>query len=131
MFTSLIEPYFSILLPSMRLCRYYNSTKISELQNPATRIATNSLYDVSSEPLLQELVWLYIEQLIQLETVIVVYKALHNEAPCHKEELFHKLSNTRSRELRNSLTDLYIARLRTSLGQTSFAYGGVCLWNKG
>ena len=43
-----------------------------------------------------------IEQLIELETVKVVYKALDNEAPPYMKELFLKLSNTRCRKLRNS-----------------------------
>ena len=73
--------------------------------------------------------WLTIEQLIELETVKVVYKALHNEAPPYLEELFLKLSNTQCRELRNSSTDLNIPRLRTSMGQKSFGYRGVRFWN--
>ena len=31
--------------------------------------------------------------------------------------------------LRNSSTDLYIPRLRTSMGQKSFGYRGVRFWN--
>ena len=65
----------------------------------AARVATNSCFDAPSEPLIQQLGWLTIEQLIELETVEVVYKALHNEAPPYMKELFLKLSNTQCREL--------------------------------
>ena len=99
--------------------------KLQKLQNRAARVATNSCFDAPSEPLIQQLGWLTIEQLIELETVKVVYKALHNEAPPYMEELFLKLSNTQCRELRNSSTDLYIPRLRTAMGQKSFGYRGV------
>ena len=57
------------------------------------------------------------------------FKALHNEAPEHLKELFYRLSDTQNRELRNSKTDLHIPLLRTSSGQNSFAYSGVCIWN--
>ena len=55
---------------------------------------------------MQEIGWLTIEQLIELETVKVVYKALHNEAPLYMKELCLKLSNTQSKELRKFSTDL-------------------------
>ena len=45
------------------------------------------------------------------------------------KELFFKLSDTESRELRNSSTDLHIPPLKTSMGQKSFGYRGVRFWN--
>ena len=45
------------------------------------------------------------------------------------KELFLKLSDTKSKELRNFSTDLYIPWLRTSMGQKSFGYRGVHFWN--
>jgi len=39
------------------------------------RVATNSCFDAPSEPLIQGLGWLTIEQLLELETVKVVYKS--------------------------------------------------------
>ena len=87
-------------------------------------IAINNRYDAPSKPLIQELGWLTIEQLIKLKTVKVVYKALYNETPHYIKELFYKLSDTQSRELRNSSTDLYIPRLRTSVGQRALDIKG-------
>ena len=43
--------------------------KLQKLQNRAARVATNSCFDSPSEPLKQQLGWLTIEQLIELETV--------------------------------------------------------------
>ena len=63
-------------------------------------------------------------ELIDTETVKIVYKALHNESPKYLKELFHRLSDVQNRELRNSKTDLLIPLLRTSSGQNSFAYRG-------
>ena len=100
-----------ILLSSLGLCRYHYATEASKLQNRAMRVASNSCFEALSEPLLQELGCLTIEQLIELETVKVVYKALHNEAPPHTKKLLFKLSDPQSKELRNFSTDLYIRSL--------------------
>ena len=92
-------------------------------------IATNGCFDAPSAPLMQVLGCLTIEQLIELEAVKVAHKALHIEATPHIKELCFKLSDIQSKELHNSSTGLYIPRLRTSVGQKSFGYRGVRLWN--
>ena len=110
MYTNLIEPYFRYCCPVSGCIGTTTLQKLQKLPNMAARVATNSCFDAPSEPLIQQLGWLTIEQLIELETVKVVYKALHNEAPPYMKELFLKLSNTQCRELRNSSTDPYIPR---------------------
>ena len=124
----LIEPNFRYYCPAWGCVGTTTLQKLQKLKNRAARVTTNSCFDASSELLVQELGWLTIEQLMELETVEVVYKALHNEPPPHKKELFLKLSDTQSKELRNSSTDLYIPHLRTSMGQKSFGYRGVRFW---
>ena len=102
---------------------------MQKLQNWAARGAINSCFDAPSEPHIQEFGWLTIEQLIELETVKVVYKALQNEAPLSMKELFLKLSDTERSEQYNFSTVLYTFRLRTSMGQKSFEHRGVRFWN--
>ena len=80
----------------------------------------DSPYDAHSEPLSKE-GWLNIKQLIHTENVKIVYKALHNKAPEHLKELFHRLADTQDSELRNSKTALHTSLARTSSGQKSFA----------
>ena len=48
-------------------------------------------------PLIKELGWLTIKQLIDPGTVKIVDKALHNEAPKYLRELFHKLSDIQNK----------------------------------
>ena len=100
------------------------------LQDRTARVATNSCFDGPSKALTQEFGWLTIEQLIELETIKVIYRVPHNEVPFYMKEMFLKLSDTQSRELRISSTDLYIPGLRNSMGQKSFGYRGVRLLNK-
>ena len=77
--TSLIEPYFRYCYPVWGCIGTITLLKLQKLQNRAARVATNSCFDAPSEPLIQQLGWPTIEQLIELETIKVVYKALHNE----------------------------------------------------
>ena len=128
MYRCLIEPYFRYCCPVWGSANSTNLQRLQKLQNLAARIAKNSPYDAQSEPLI-ELGWLTIKQLIDTETVKIVYKVLHNEAPKYLKGLFHRLSDIQNRELCNSKTDLHIPLLRTSMGQNSFAYRGVCIWN--
>ena len=129
LYRSLIEPYFRYCCPIWGSASSANLKRLQKLQNRAASIVTDSPYDAHSEPLIKKLVWLTIKQLIDTETVKIVYKALHNEAPKYLKELFHRLSDFQNRELRNTETDLHIPLLRTSLGQKSFAYRRVCIWN--
>ena len=63
-------------------------------------------------------------QLIESETTKVVYKALHNETTDYLNGLFHRLSDSHSKVLRNSKTDLHISMLIASYGQKSFEFKG-------
>ena len=128
-YRSVIEPYFRYCCPIWSSANSTNVQRLQKLQNRAARTVTDSPYDAHSEPMTKKLGWLTIKKLIDSETVKIVYKALHNEAPKYLKELFHRLSDILNRELRNSKTDLYIPLLKTSLRQKSFAYRGVCIWD--
>ena len=69
MYTSRIEPYFRYCCPVWGCVGTTTLQKLQKLQNRAARVATNSCFNVPSEPLIQQLGWLTIEQLIELETV--------------------------------------------------------------
>ena len=109
-YTSLIETYFRYCCPFWGCVGTTILQNLQKLQGRVAKLATNSCIDAPSEPLIQELGWLTVEQIIELETVKVVYKTLHNEEPPHMKELFLELSEAQSKELRNSSTDLYIPR---------------------
>ena len=123
MYKSLIEPHFRYY------CAVWGTTgitalqKLQKLQSGAARIA--SPYDAHSEPLMHALGWLTVMQLIEPETAKVVYKALHKEAPDYINRLFHRLSDSHCKMLRNSKTDLGIPMLKTSYWQKSFEFRGV------
>ena len=97
MYRSLIEPYFRYCCPVWGSASSTNLQRWQKLQTRAARIVTDSHYDAHSQPLIKELGWLTIKQLIDPGTVKIVDKALHNEAPKYLRELFHKLSDIQNK----------------------------------
>ena len=129
--------YLGIVEPHIRYCcSVWGCTgdtvlqKLQKMQNRAARIVTNSPYDKVSLPLISQLGWLNIKEMIDFETATMVYKSLHRLAPPYIQSTFHKLSDCRNRALRSTETDLEIPRNKTSNGQRSFSYRGVTVWNQ-
>ena len=55
--------------------------KLQKIQNRAARIITGSDYNAPSEPLLLELGWRNIWELITHDTVVIMHKSKYNLAP--------------------------------------------------
>ena len=104
--------------------------KLQKIQNRAARIVINSSFDKASLPLISQLGWLNIREMIDFETATMVYKLLHGLAPPYMQDMFYKLSDCRKRVLRSTETDLEIPRCKTSDGQRSFSYRRVTVWNQ-
>ena len=105
MYKGIVEPHF-------RYCSVWgfcSETKVNSLQkiqNRVERITTNSPYDASAVPLLRNLVWPSIKDLIKKETATLTYKALNSLAPQYFGELFSKCSEGSDRNLRSTETNL-------------------------
>ena len=102
---------------------------LQKIQNRAARIVTNSPYDASAAPLIQNLGLPTISDLTRKETATLVYKSLNSLAPAYMTKLFTKYSDDRERTLRSTETDLRLLLLKTANGQKAFSYRGAKLWN--
>ena len=61
---SLVVPYFRYCLLVWSNCGITALQKLQKLQNRAARIVTNSPYDASALPLIKQLGWLNVQQMI-------------------------------------------------------------------
>ena len=77
----------------------------------------------------RQLGWQTVQELIETETVKVVYRSIDHEAPEYLTGLLQRLCKTCARQLRNTSTDLYVPLLKTACGQKCFSYRGAKLWN--
>ena len=120
MYRGIVEPHFSYCCSVWGCC---SETKLNSLQKIP-------YCDASAAPLLQNLGWPSIKDLIRKETATLTYKALNSLAPQYLGELFSKCSEGSDRILRSTETNLHIPLLKTSTGQKAFSYRGAKLWNE-
>ena len=124
-----MEPYLRYSCPVWGVSGINVINKLQKLQNRAARIVTNCAYDASALPTIRELGWPTIFELIESDTLKMVYKSVNDQAPAYLAEMFVKLSDSGKRELRNTKTDLVIPRCKSAFGQKRFSYKGAKLWN--
>ena len=129
MYKGIVEPHFNYRCSVWGSCGTTRLNKLQKLQSRAAIIVTDSEFDTLAAPLIQNLGWPTIRQLIHRETSTMTYKCLNLLAPAYLSGCFSKLSDSHTRFLRNSGTDVHIPRMRTSNGQKSFAYRGAKVWN--
>ena len=85
---------------------------MQKIQNRAARIVTNSPFDASAAPLIQNLGWPTFSDLTRKETATLVYKSLNSLAPAYMTKLFTKYSDDRERTLLSTETDLRLPLLK-------------------
>ena len=120
MYRSFVEPYFRYSCPVWGVAGINAINRLQKLQNKAARIITNSAYDASALPIIRELGWPTINELIESETLKIVYKSLNDQAPIYLTEMFVRLSETCKRELCNTKTDLAIPCRKTARSKMLF-----------
>ena len=101
--------------------------ELQELQNRAARILSNSAFDAISSPIIKNLGWMKIADLISFESHQLVFKSLNTlQYICN---FFQGNSDSSLRDLRNTATDLRFPMYTSLNGQKSFSYWGATLWN--
>ena len=110
-------------------CGISEKNQLQKLQNRAARIITNSSFDAPGIPLVRRLGWKTIEELIAHESELMVFKSIHGLAPDYISDLFTKISQLTSHNLRNTATDLWLPQKGSSSGLKSFSYRGAKTWN--
>ena len=90
----------------------------------SARITTNNSFDAPGIPLVRRFGWKTSEELIAHESELVIFKSIHGLALQYMSDLFTKISQLTSHNLRNIATDLWLPQNRSSSGIKSFSYRG-------
>ena len=93
-----------------------------KLQNQAARIVTNSSFDTPSRPLIEELGWNAIEQLISNESKTMGFKSLNELAPQYLCGRFTRNSQCSTRTLCNTGTDVRLPKKNSVNAQNVFHF---------
>ena len=124
-----MEPYFGYSCPIWSVAGVSAINKLQKLQNRAARIVPNSAYDASALPVIRKLGWPTINELIESETLKIVYKLVNNQAPTYLTEMFFRPSDLSKRKLCNTKADLAVPARKLAVEQHCFSYKGTKLWN--
>ena len=105
-------------------CRCYR-----QLQNHAARIVTNSSYDFSASALIKTLNWPTVSDMIQVETVCMVYKSINDLASDYLSDILTKNLACSRKNLKNTATDIKVPLMKTCNVQRAFLYRSARVWN--
>ena len=72
---------------------------------------------------------LRVQQLIDQEIAVTVFKSLNRNAPNYLTQMFVPLSEVHTHNARNHSTGLFPFHTNTSSGQASVAFAGCWVWN--
>ena len=129
LYTGIVELHFRYCCSVWGCAGSSDIDQLQKLQKRAARIITNSIFDAQSRPLIEELGWQTVEQLISSESKTMVFKSLNELAPQYLCDLFTRNLHCSSYSLRNTGTDLRLPMKRSNNGQKCFSYRGAKLWN--
>ena len=127
LYTGIVEPHFRYCCSVWGCAGSSEINQLQKLQKRAARIITNSSLDAPSRPLIEELGWQTVDQLISSESKTMVFKSLNELAPQYLCDLFIRNSHCSSYSLRNTGTDLRLPMKRSNNGQKCFSYRGAKL----
>jgi hypothetical protein len=104
--------------------------KLQSVQNAAARIVQRLPKSHSVTPVLKDLHWLKVDMRIKYKVLLMVYKALHGEAPVYIQDLLKLYEPTRSlRSANRSL--LCVPKVKTvTYGNRIFSKVAADLWNE-
>ena len=124
LYTGYVEPHFQYCCSAWGCCNSTDILQLQRLQNRAARIVTNSQFDAPSKPLIQSLGWKTIQELINRQVNLTVFKCLNSIAPKYLCDIFTKNTVNATRSLRNTNTDLELPLRRSANGQKCFSLRG-------
>ena len=129
MYKGIVEPHFRYCCSVWGNCRVTRLQTLLKLQNRAARIVTRSNFNSSAKPLIHNLKWPTISDIIRSETASIMYKSLNGLSPEYLSKRFVKNSTRNIRQLRNTETDLLLPLRKKIDGQRGISFCGSKLWN--
>ena len=107
----------------------FEISHLQELQNRAASIVINNRYATSSNTLIKQLGWKTIDEMIQYESRVIMYKFVHGLAQRYRHDLTIRNIKNPSYELLNTAPDPQIPKRNSANDQKGFSFRGAKLWN--
>jgi len=106
--------------------------RLQSVQNAAARLVTGARRSDHITPVLRQLHWLPVRQLVAFKIAGLVHQLLAGAAPAYLADDIHVLSDAGRRPLRshsNDIRKMLVPRTHNKLGDRSFSAVGPRLWN--
>ena len=81
LYSSIVEPHFRYCCFVWGCCGKTDIDQLQKLQNRGARIVTNSSFDAPSRPVIGNLGWKTVRELVDQESRLMVYKSLSMSLP--------------------------------------------------
>ena len=128
--------YSTLILPHLTYCcsiwgNTYKSrlSEVIKLQKKALRIVYNKPFYAPTNSLFQKARCLKLEDLIKLNTNVIMYKAFNNLLPQNLQCIFSNVKNVHDYSTRQK-HNLYKTSVRTNVKNMTFSKIGINLWNQ-
>ena len=105
-----------------------NIEKLQKVQNFAARIITGTQKYEHITPILKQLNWLPVSDMVKYFVGVLTFKCLNGLAPDYLNSYFQERLSLHDRNTRNK-QKLNIPAYRSAAGQRTFEYQAVSLWN--
>ena len=105
-----------------------NIERLQKVQNFAARIITGTQKYEHITPILKQLNWLPVSDMLKYFVGVLAFKCLNGLAPDYLNSYFQERLSLHDRNTRNK-QKLNIPAYRSAAGQRTFEYRGVSLWN--
>ena len=126
LYAGIVEPHFLFCCSVWGCC---GASEKSTCRSCKAELQENSSFNVPGIPLVRRVGWKTIEELIAHESELMVFISIHGLAPQYMGDLFIKISQFSSHNLRNTATDLRLPQKRSSNGLKCFSYRSTKTWN--
>ena len=129
---SLVFPHIYYCLTVWGGCNTGQRRRIQKVMNHCARIVYSAKRRDHVSPLLRELQWLNVGDLIDVRDVATVYRAMRQEnAPTALRDMFTLVSDVSTAETRQRAEGhLRPPQVRTELARRSFRYRAAATWNR-
>ena len=131
-YRTLIEPYLRYCSTVWGQCNETQKEKLQALQNKAARTTAKvKFHDADHTRLLQDLGWLNVRSLLELDMGIFMYKCKNKLMPDSITNLFRTVDSVHSYQTRAAKSgNLYIPKSLHSSAQKSISNKGAKVWNE-
>lgn len=128
LYKTIVEPHFTYCASILFLCNETDLQRLQVLQNKCLRNVLEVDRYTSSEPMLNALSLLSVNQIIIFRTLIFIYKIISGETPMYLTSRIKFRHETNTRVLRSN-NEIELTKATKTCSQNSLYYKGIKMFN--